>query len=426
MSAHIEALAQAATRAAQQGQWQDAERLWAQVRAQQPQHPQALHGLGMQAFRRGALDEALALLQQAHRAAPREPMILLGVAMVLRERADAAGEARAIEAALEADAYCLPALLAKAGLIERQAGYRQAVPAYRNALKVAPPEPQWPPALRAGLAHARDCVERTGREMAEYLESRLGQHRDRLTPAEAERWREAGAIVSGQSQPYPSVPNRLLVPRLPALPFFERERFAWVEALEARTAEITEEMWNAYGQAREDFKPYVAYAPGTPVNQWSELNHSARWSSYFLWRNGAAVAEHQRQCPRTAAALAEVEMAEIGGLCPNAMFSALAPHTAIPPHHGETNARLVVHLPLVVPPNCLYRVGFERRRWTVGEVLVFDDSIEHEARNDSDELRVVLIFDVWNPLLSPAERDMVRELGAATRDFQNQELPHVV
>ncbi|WP_147692782.1 tetratricopeptide repeat protein, partial [Vogesella mureinivorans] len=68
MSAHIEALAQAATRAAQQGQWQDAERLWAQVRAQQPQHPQALHGLGMQAFRRGALDEALALLQQAHRA----------------------------------------------------------------------------------------------------------------------------------------------------------------------------------------------------------------------------------------------------------------------------------------------------------------------------------------------------------------------
>jgi aspartyl/asparaginyl beta-hydroxylase (cupin superfamily) len=56
----------------------------------------------------------------------------------------------------------------------------------------------------------------------------------------------------------------------------------------------------------------------------------------------------------------------------------------------------------------------------VGEVLAFDDSIEHEARNDSDELRVVLIFDVWNPLLSPAERDMVQALSAATREFRSR------
>ena len=68
-------------------------------------------------------------------------------------------------------------------------------------------------------------------------------------------------------------------------------------------------------------------------------------------------------------------------------------------------------------PDCRYRVGFEERRWTVGELLIFDDSIEHEARNDSDELRVVLIFDVWNPLLEPAERDMVRALSRAEREF---------
>jgi len=68
----------------------------------------------------------------------------------------------------------------------------------------------------------------------------------------------------------------------------------------------------------------------------------------------------------------------------------------------------------------MYRVGFEQRRWKVGEVLIFDDSIEHEARNDSDELRVVLIFDVWNPLLSPGERDMVRALSAARREFQGR------
>jgi aspartyl/asparaginyl beta-hydroxylase (cupin superfamily) len=243
----------------------------------------------------------------------------------------------------------------------------------------------------------------------------------RLDSLEAERWREAGALVSGRSQPYPSVPNRLLVPRLPAIPFFERAQFPWVEALETHTAEITREMRAVHAAAQEDFRPYIAYAPGVPVNQWQDLNHSTRWSSYFLWQHGNAVEAHQRACPKTTAALEAIGMADVGGLCPNAMFSALAPHTAIPPHHGETNARLVVHLPLVVPDNCRYRVGFEHRRWKVGEVLIFDDSIEHEARNDSDELRVVLIFDVWNPLISEAERDMVRALSAATLDFHATE-----
>lgn len=418
MSVPIDALAQAATRAAKQGQMKQAEQLWAQVRAVQPNHPQALHGLAMQAIARGDHAAALAMLQRAHLAEPREPMILLGVALVMRHRGDAAEEARAIEAALAADAYCLPALMAKADLIEREAGYRAAAAVYRNVLKIAPPESQCPPALRAGLEHARKTVARSDEELSDHLETRLGKHRDRLPSFEAERWREAGAILSRRANAYPSVPNRLLVPRLPALPFFDRTQFDWVEALEARTPAIIEEMRAVHATSGDEFKPYVAYAPGTPVNQWSDLNHSRRWSSYFLWRNGLPVDEHQRECPQTVAALAEVEMADIGGLCPNAMFSALAPRTVIPPHHGETNARLVVHLPLIVPENCLYRVGFEQRRWKVGEVLIFDDTIEHEARNDSDELRVVLIFDVWNPLLSKAEQEVVRELNAALLEFE--------
>jgi aspartyl/asparaginyl beta-hydroxylase (cupin superfamily) len=77
----------------------------------------------------------------------------------------------------------------------------------------------------------------------------------------------------------------------------------------------------------------------------------------------------------------------------------------------------VVHLPLIGPDNCLYRVGYEERRWTVGEVLIFDDTIEHMARNDSDELRVVLLFDIWNPLISRTEREMVNALAAAAREF---------
>jgi aspartate beta-hydroxylase len=414
----LNTLVRAAGDAAGKGRWQEAERLWKQVLGIDPRHPQALYSLGVHAFQRGELGQALEILQAAHAAAPDDPVVLLSIAVVLRERGDADGQMRAIEASLAADPYFLPGLLAKADLFERSGRRRLAADVYRNALKVAPPEPQWSPALRRQLLHARAQVQQVGAEMAAFLAERMGTPMAALNPFEAERWREAGAILSGQSRAYPSVCNNLQVPRLPAIPFFAREQFDWVQDLEASTAAITDELRVALTHAGDEFRPYVEYAAGTPVNQWHELNHSRRWSSYFLWRNGQPQAEHLQQCPATARALAAVDMADIGGLCPNAMFSALAPRTRIPPHHGETNARVVVHLPLVVPANCRYRVGFEQREWKVGQVLIFDDSIEHEASNDSDELRVVLIFDVWNPLLSAAERDMVRAVSTASREFQ--------
>jgi aspartyl/asparaginyl beta-hydroxylase (cupin superfamily) len=76
-----------------------------------------------------------------------------------------------------------------------------------------------------------------------------------------------------------------------------------------------------------------------------------------------------------------------------------------------------VHLPLIVPDHCQFRVGFEHRTWRVGELLIFDDTIEHEARNDSDQLRVVLIFDIWNPYLTAEERELVSVMMAAKNEF---------
>jgi aspartate beta-hydroxylase len=72
-----------------------------------------------------------------------------------------------------------------------------------------------------------------------------------------------------------------------------------------------------------------------------------------------------------------------------------------------------VHLPLIVPDKCGFRVGGEIREWRVGEAFVFDDTIEHEAWNESDAIRAVLIVDVWNPYLTDDERTMVRHLFEA-------------
>jgi aspartate beta-hydroxylase len=417
MSATVRELVQTATQLASGGRWEEAERVWNEVRRLEPQNPQALFSLGVHALKRGAINEAHELLVSARSVAPRHPLILLTLSTACRARGDTRAELEAIEAALAADAYFVPALLAKAGWIELHQGVTHAAATYRNCLKIVPEPAQWPAELRRQLEHAREVVDQHSKALSAHLANHLAGLQAALPAQLAARWREAVSIAAGSTKPYLSDCNQLHVPRLPALPFFDRTTFPWVAALESRTEAIRGELTAALENDRARFSPYIAYRPGDPVNQWKELNHSERWSALHLWRGGAPVAENLERCPETARALAAIPMAEIPGLCPNAMFSALAPKTRIPPHHGETNARLVGHLPLIVPEGCWYRVGFEERRWKVGEVLVFDDTIEHEARNDSDELRVVLIFDIWNPLLEPAEREMVQALTTGVRQF---------
>ncbi len=95
------------------------------------------------------------------------------------------------------------------------------------------------------------------------------------------------------------------------------------------------------------------------------------------------------------------------GRAPTAFFSILDANTDIPAHVGVTNTRCTVHVPLIIPPDCGFRVGSTTREWVPGQAWVFDDTINHEAWNRSDTPRAILIFDVWNPLLSAAERDLI-------------------
>ena len=57
------------------------------------------------------------------------------------------------------------------------------------------------------------------------------------------------------------------------------------------------------------------------------------------------------------------------------------------------------------------------REWRQGHAWVFDDTIEHEAWNDSDQTRVVLLFDVWRPELTADERELVATMLAAIDDY---------
>lgn len=419
MTDSLAGLAQAAGRAAAEGRWQDAERLWAQVRALDPGNVQALFSLGVHTFQRGDSLGALEFLQDARARAPRDPMIVLTLSRVFRELSQLDQEWSAIIAALEIDPYFLPGLLSKAEFVERQRRPRVAAAMFRDALKVAADESQWPAALRRRLEHARKMVKDETDELTGFLAHRIAASRNAADAAVANRWDEAVSILAGRTRPYHSECNQLFAPRLPALTFYDDALFPWMHELESRTEAIKSELQDMLARRGGEFVPYIQYRPGDPVNQWDKLNHSRNWSGFHLYAHGQPVQEHLVQCPHTAEALSLIDTVDIPGLCPNAMFSALAPGAHIPPHTGETNVRLVAHLPLVVPEGCRYRVGYDWRQWREGKCWVFDDTIEHEARNDSDQTRVILMFDVWNPLLGREEREMASALAGAMREWRS-------
>jgi len=154
------------------------------------------------------------------------------------------------------------------------------------------------------------------------------------------------------------------------------------------------------------------------VDQWAELNHNPKWSTFFLWRDGVRQAEACALCPRTAALLDELPLADQPGFSPTVVFSVLDARTRIPPHTGSSNIRLIGHLPLILPGPAGFRVGNVTRQWRLGEAWLFDDTIEHEAWNEADAPRVILIFDVWNPLLTPGERALVSAMMTAKNAFE--------
>ncbi|MGZ3375440.1 MAG: aspartyl/asparaginyl beta-hydroxylase domain-containing protein [Phenylobacterium sp.] len=360
---------------------------------------------------------ALRLLREAERADPGDKALKMQRAMVSRSMGDLAGALEALDEALNIDPYDYVALLSKAALVERTSGERAAAAIYRNALLIAPPEDEMPPPLRAPTARGREVVANTRAALEAHLKARTDAVKAEVSSAARRRFDESIGIFAGRTKVYNQEPLLLHYPRLPAIPFYDRSLFPWFEELEAATDMIRGELQGALEAAKDEFAPYIAYPKGTPVNQWGELNHSRKWSSFFLWKDGARQDGACKLCPQTAALLERLPLAYQDSYAPTAMFSALDPRTRIPPHTGSTNVRLLCHLPLILPGPAGFRVGNETREWKMGEAWVFDDTIEHEAWNDADEVRVILILDLWNPMLEPEEQELVKALLAARLEF---------
>lgn len=361
---------------------------------------------------------ALAVIRQAEAQGAASPQLAMCKAVALRASGDLGAALEALDAVLVMEPYHFMAMLSKASLVERLGRPKDAVPTYRSALKIAPPRERLPAAMAAQLDHAEAVVRANAEETREHLRSAVGDRLEALPRAERARLAEALDIFAGVKRAYAHEPLLLHYPRLPAIPFYDEADFPWLGELEAATPVIRAELEALLESGAEGFAPYIQYPPGAPVNQWKQLNHSRLWSSWFLWKDGARQDEACARCPQTAAVLESLPMCRQPSFAPTAMFSALEARTRIPPHTGSTNVRLLTHLPLILPGPAGFRVGNETRHWEMGKAWVFDDSIDHEAWNDADALRVILIFDVWNPLLSEAERELVTTMMLARRAFK--------
>jgi aspartyl/asparaginyl beta-hydroxylase (cupin superfamily) len=356
----------------------------------------------------GDLQTAIGLLERAALERADDPSLWLRIAALERGCGKPRAALDAVHRALALAPLDFTGLLMRASLLDRM-NDRSAPEAWGNAI-ANKPSGGLPRQLIATVELGEQRYSSWLAEREAAMKSAMAETDSKANGEERRRVDRFRNNVLRKTRPYHSSPTVFHFPELAEREFHGRERFPWLGALEEATDEIAAELQAVMKAERAELVPYIQYEDHLPLDQWRTLNRNPDWTAIHLWQNGERVEANARHCPKTMAFLEPLEQPRIQGAGPNAMFSLLAPDTAIPAHVGVNNSRLVCHLPLVVPEGCWFRVGAETRFWKRAEAFVFDDTIEHEALNPSAELRVVFIFDVWHPDLSDVERAAVRAL----------------
>ena len=345
---------------------------------------------------------------------------LLGLAHACFRLGDAEATLAAVDGALESDPSSLRALLFKADFLEQDGRSRAALEYYQHALALAANGAELTEDVRQGLQRAQQACNRKDGEYRDFLNEKLKADGYSASPA-SRRFQESIELIFGEKEIFYQEPRRYYFPGLPQIQFYEREQFDWAPDLEACTAAIRQELLDVLGQ-KDKFSPYLQ-ADSNHLGRYDEgLLNNDDWGALYLWEHGKLVEENASLFPQTLAALESAPMPMIERQAPMALFSSLKPKTNIPPHNGVLNTRLICHLPIIVPEPCgALRVGNEQRRWRESELLIFDDSIQHEAWNHSAEQRVVLLFEIWRPELNEEERRLVTLLLAAVKEYYQEE-----
>lgn len=356
---------------------------------------------GVVALQSGRAVDARACFERVTATGRANTQIWLLLATACGITGDLKAQERAVDALLALDPRAVRGHIMK-GDCRRAAGDPSgALGLYNSALRIAAGQ-QLPNDLLAELQRVETLAADLSADFRRKRESALaaqGFPKDVRSP----RFQRSLNILAGQEQIYVQEPTVYYFPELPQIQYYDTRAFDWVAAIESATDAIRTEFEDLTSTGTGDFVPYIRSDPNRPRLDDNKLLDNKDWSALFLCENGVFSDDVVARCPNTWNVLEKAPLPRVSN-SPTVMFSLLRAGARIAPHTGTHNTRLTCHLPLIVPPNCKFRVGSEVRQWEVGKLFIFDDTIEHEAWNDSAQDRVVLIFDIWRPELSEQER----------------------
>lgn len=273
---------------------------------------------------------------------------------------------------------------------------------YRRALRLIG-DPPLPQEEAAEVRRAEAALAEAGARVRARREARLKERG--LAPQQWTSRLRASLDPSADRGNSIQDPTHHYYPGLPELEFYDPGQFAWVPAVESATAAIREELIGLLAGGADQLRPFTPNDVGLPIGVSKALPDNRDWSVLTLSEQGWLTPDHVERCPITwQTLLRNAPLPRVAGWGPSVIFSMLRAGAHIGAHTGMYNSRLICHLPLIVPPGCRFRVGNQIREWEQGKLMIFDDTIEHEAWNDSGEDRVLLIFDIWRPELSEQEK----------------------
>lgn len=407
----------------QQGRLDEAERAAHEALKDQPRDIESMNVLALIALRRRQLALAQQWLDASIRVNPDHAMTRHYLGRVH----DAAGNVEAAiaehRAAIRREPQMFVVRLHYAAALERAGNIEQAAIHYFRASQDAQSRGRWlspettSPVLRPMVEHAVQVVRSTRKAAYANL---LEPLRQQYGPDSLERIERSLRIYFHEEAPvYPDPrqrPTFLYLPGLPPAPYLDRSLFSWIESLEAQTDAIREELLRLLPSEAGRERVFTSEAV-EQVNL-RGLNAPPSWNGYYFYRHGLRREDNCSSCPVTARTLDLLPLSHVRDHGPEVLFSVFTAGTHLLPHRGVTNTRLVGHLPLIVPPDCALNVGGEIHEWREGRAVVFDDTYEHEAWNRSQQTRVVLIFDLWNPHLTEVEQAAIAQLVPAMGDFR--------
>ncbi|MEM7721234.1 MAG: aspartyl/asparaginyl beta-hydroxylase domain-containing protein [Pseudomonadota bacterium] len=176
---------------------------------------------------------------------------------------------------------------------------------------------------------------------------------------------------------------------VPDTPFIDAAHFPFLTEFEDKIDAITEEVREVL-KHRDAIPGFEEVSP----DQY-RIAVAKQWKTFVLYGFGEPLTKNCQSAPVTSELLSRIPNIQ------TAWFSILAPGYHIPAHTGVTKGIVRAHLGILIPKErekCRIRVGDEIRAWERGKVFVLDDTYEHEVWNETDEERVILLFDFDRPM----------------------------